>query len=326
MKILYLLPEIPYPLTEGAVVKVYNIISYMATKHECHVFSFGDGDLIARGESLLERIPGLKIHGLFEKCKGVQLQIQRIIAFLKGEPVFLQRWQSEDFLVALKNHMTTNRYDVIHLDALCMAPYVSFLGSHPTVISITDAISLGYKRQSKATRSSLKKAIRLHESKKIARYERMMLPKFDRVHVVSKMDRDYLNGVDRNIKAVNIEHAVPDSVLKYKYRNRDNIDETKHILLTGGILSTPAVSKGIMRFLEVVYPHIYMAYYNLDFTIIGRYPTKQLKEKISSLSGVRHTTWVDDYCAAHKKADVVVIPDWTGTGIKNSVVIRIGPG
>lgn len=64
MRILYLLQDFPYPATDGVRHKPYNLLSYMARRHECHVLSFGraaDRALVPEWEG---KLPGLKVLGL----------------------------------------------------------------------------------------------------------------------------------------------------------------------------------------------------------------------------------------------------------------------
>jgi len=326
MKILYLLQEFPYPLVGGAAVKVYNLISYMSSRHDCHLMSYGDGDLTAKADSFLKKVPGVKIEGLFDKCNGFRLQINQARSFIKGKPVFLQRWKTREFLSALKNHLRDNAYDLIHLDALAMAPYVEFLDTYPVVISTTDAVSLCYSHQIKATLSLPKKAYRWLESKKIVSFEKKMLPKFTRVHVVSRVDRDYLQNLNNGIKVEHIEHGVPDSVLSFKNNRSSEKHDSPHILLPGGLINTAAVSTGILRFLSSVYPVIYDFCKDVKVTIIGRYPSRQLRRKMASLPGINYINWVEDYYTEHTKADVVVLTDWSGSGIKTRFLYALGLG
>ena len=121
MKILYLLQDLPYPLTNGVRVKVFNLISYMTKSHECHIVSFGDEDLHARALALQQKVPGVRVLNLYPLCSGLQLQLSRLAYFVRGKPVFLARWHDKGFAKTVRQILKTTQYDVIHLDALAMA-------------------------------------------------------------------------------------------------------------------------------------------------------------------------------------------------------------
>src|SRR4030066_1377616 len=102
MKILYLLQDFPYPLTNGVRVKVYNLISYMARRHECHILSFGEKDLHLNSLKFQEKVPGVKIINVFPLCSNIRLQLGRIAHFMLGEPIFLARWNEKAFFKAVR--------------------------------------------------------------------------------------------------------------------------------------------------------------------------------------------------------------------------------
>ena len=194
MRILYLLQDLPYPPTNGVRVKVFNVISYMAETHECHILSFGDKNLRSRAQEFQQKVPGIRILNFFPLCSGLKLQLSRLAHLMHGEPVFLARWDDKAFAKRVEEALGATRYDLVHLDALGVAPYVHLCQHIPTVISTTDAISLAYKRAARASHCFLRKIYRLFASRSIARFERNILPLFSKVHVVSKPERNYLSS------------------------------------------------------------------------------------------------------------------------------------
>ncbi len=326
MRILYLLQEIPYPLTSGALVKVYNIISHMAAHHECDLLCFGDDDASDKASALERKIPGIRILELFEKKRGMRLQVERLRAVCAGKPVFLPRWQTRKFKTALNRVLSENDYDVIHLDALAMAPYIVQLNNKVAVISITDAVSRCYQQQARATQSFFKRVYRKYESRTIARFEKDILPQFTRVHVVSRDDRQYLQNLHGGIRAEYIEHGVPDSVLGFKPSSEDGEMTGPCLLLPGGLINTAAVATGVINFLSIVYPILRNDYPNLTVKILGRYPSKRLLRLMSETPGVQYVDWVDDYYAEHSRADIVVLTDVSGSGIKTRFLYALGLG
>lgn len=228
--------------------------------------------------------------------------------------------------MALKKLLAENDYDIIHLDALAMAPYISQLNDKTVVISTTDAVSRCYDQQARATRSLPKKIYRWFESKVIARFERQILPKFSRVHVVSRVDKEYLHALNCDIKVEYIEHGVPDSVLSFEQMPDPEKRHPARILIPGGLINTAAVSSGIMKFLSSVHPILRKDHPNLIVTILGRYPSKKLLQKIAAAPAVQYVDWVDDYYAEHARADVVALTDLSGSGIKTRFLYALGLG
>jgi glycosyltransferase involved in cell wall biosynthesis len=325
MKILYLLQDLPYPLTNGVRVKVFNLISYMTKSHDCHILSFGDEDLHARALAFQKKVSGVRVLNLYPLCSGLKLQLGRLAYFVRGEPVFLARWHDDAFATTVRQILKTTQYDVIHLDALAMAPYVHLCWSIPTVISTTDAVSLAESRRAQTMRISIPKIYRLLTSWSIARFEHKMLPLFTRVHVVSKPDRDYLRARIPTAHIECIEHVVPDEVLQYSGGNPRALSCNKRILFTGS-LRRGGIAVGLLTFLSLVYPIIWKVCSDVEMIILGGIPPVNVRRQIENTPGVRIVEWVDDYYAEIMKAQVIVCPDVTGTGIKTRVLYALALG
>jgi polysaccharide biosynthesis protein PslH len=326
MKILYVLQEFPYPLSDGVVVKVYNLISHMAEKHECHVLSFGSGELESRIDQFKERIPNIKIIGTFPKCVGMMLQFRRFVSFFSGEPLFLQQWKNNEFVSALADTLKNQEYDIVHLDALAMAQFIRLINVRPVVISTTDAVSSSYKELAKASQLFFQKRYISWASKRIAHFEKKTLPLFSKVHVISEKDKKYLDSFILGISVENIAHSVPDQVLEYEDASPCQSSEKFDLLIPCGALNTTVVVRGLMEFFSVVYPFIIKSFPDLSIHIIGRDASDDVYNKIKKIQNTKLSSWVDDYCGEHKKATVVVVPDWSGTGIKTRVLYAFALG
>lgn len=326
MRILYLLQDLPYPSTNGVRVKLFNLISYMAKSHECHILSFGDKDLHARALEFQQKVPGIEILNLFPLSSGFALHLKRLSYLLRAKPVFLARWNNNAFAKAVRQALESTHYDVVHLDALGMAPYVQLCQPTPTVISTTDAVSLAYRRAAKANRSFISKVYQFLASRSIAHFERDILPIFNRVHVVSKLDRDYLRSQIPKANIECIEHVVPDEVLQYPCASFSSLPGNGKRILFTGRLRWDSISKGLLAFLSVAYPLIRKEYPDVELIILGRDAPSNVRKQIENASDVRCVEWVEDYYAEVIKAQVVVFPDWSGTGIKTRVLYALALG
>ncbi len=326
MRILYLLQDLPYPLTNGVRVKLFNLISYMAKSHKCHILSFGDKDLHSRALELQKKIPGIQILNLFPLNSGFTLYLKRLNCLLHRKPLFLSRWNNNTFAKVIRQTIEVTHYDVVHLDALAMAPYVHLCHPTPTIISTTDAVSLIYRRAARANHSFFSKIYQFLTSRSIARFEHDILPLFNKVHVVSKLDRDYLRSQVPKANVECIEHVVPDEVLQYPRVSYTSLPRNGRRILFTGKLRWNSISNGFFRFLSVAYPVIQQKCSDVEMVVLGGSVPVNMRKQIENISGVRFVEWVDDYCAEIIKAHVVVFPDWSGTGVKTRVLYALTLG
>ena len=324
MKILYLLQEIPYPLTNGVRVKAFNIISYMSRSHECHIITFSDDDTDSRMKAFRREVPGVKFLGHFHKCSGLNLHLGRLIQFVRGQPVFLARWNRKPFARMVQKAVETTCYDVVHLDSIGMAPCINLLNSIPTVISTTDAVSLAYRCSAEASNSLISKAYRLFVANRTACLERRLLPLFSKVHVVSKRQREYLSTRVPGAEIVYIEHVVPNEVLQYE-KGSSLLDGKKRIIFTGS-LTSESIACGLLAFLYSVFPFIQQKCPDMELTILGGKAPAKILNRIRGIRGVKILGWVEDYLAELMKAQVVIFPDLIGTGVKTRVLYALALG
>ncbi len=324
MKILYLLQDLPYPITNGVRVKVFNLIEFMSREHECHILSFGNNDSHARALEFQKKVPGVKIIDLLPTRSGLMLQLRRLFHFVRGEPLFFARAWSKTFAAAVRNALKDAEYDLIHIDALAMSQYIYMCGSIPTVLSTTDAMSLVYLYAAEACPSLSGKLCRLYEAKTVLRLERKIFPLFSKVHVVAKFDRDDLASKVPSADIEFVEHVAPDEVLKFKIPTHVTTEKSR-ILFTGSVQSDTK-ARGLLDFLANAYTAIRQECPDVEMVILGSISDKELIEKINKVPGVHIKGWVADYGEEILKANVLIFMDVTPMGIKTRVLYALGLG
>ena len=316
MKILYLLQDFPYPPDDGVRIKTFDLITYMGRKHECHILSFYWGDKGERVEEFRRIVPNVKILGLFSTCSGIDLHAKRFKHLLRGRPVFLSRWDSGTFAHAVQRALIANDYDVVHIDGLALAPYLRFCKTKPTVLSTTDSVSRAYKGS--MTSSALFRMYLSFAVWSIMRFERKVLPSASKVHVVSEPDAQYLLDNVPGIRIESIELAVSSQILQYPFW-RVRAGESKRILFSGNV-SAAGIAKGLLDFLWESYPIIQRTFSDVEMVVLGRNAAASFQRQIKCVPNVHFISWVKDYSGEVAAAQVVIIPDRSGTGIKSRVL------
>jgi len=328
MKILYILQEFPFPPNNGIRWKIYNLLNYMAKKHECHVISFGVPDELERAKEWCSSLPGLKILGIFPQPFNRKQRINQIWKILKGNPPSLGRWESQEFAKAISRALTENSYDVAYLDMINMAQYWSLLQNIPTVLSVNDAISMRYWRSAKATNNILKKIALNFSAKRIATFESKVFSNFTNVHVVSEVDADYLLAQNSrlNIKVINI--CVDSNFLKSPlYRVNNNINNKHYpIIFTSGSLSNSYMSEPLIEFIRSGFRQIRTIFPNIQFIVVSRKTPKNIVNFLTNEPGIQFYPWVEDYVQTLKVSDIVIFFDKAGSGIKNRALQALATG
>lgn len=323
MKILYLLDDFPYPPDNGIRIKQFNIVSQMASAHECHLLCFCSGGDPRRTPELLANAKGLRILGIFSPRGGPGLQVGRIVGTLMGRPMSLATKKSRAFAMALRKSLCETEYDVIHVDGLGLAQYLHLCRSKAVVWSTTDAVSLRYQRDAEAA-EGIRRAYMRFQSWTIRRLERSLLPKVAAAHVVSPHDCQYLSCLSPKSTIVSIPQGLTGEAVRS--HNELGSDVNSHRLLFLGTLNDKGVARGFVEFLDRAYPEILRRLPDVELIAVGRCSSDALIRKLRAAPHVQFNAWVEDYGGEITKSSVVVITDAWGTGIKNRVLHAMALG
>ena len=142
MRILYLLQEFPYPPASGMRSKVFNLLNYMAQRHECHVIGFGSPCTLKKAEEWCSSLPALNVLGVIEQPRGWEQKIHRVKHIVSGNPPSLARWESSAFSCAVRQALEQYKYDIVHCDIINMAQYWPLFAHIPSVPSLEPQISI----------------------------------------------------------------------------------------------------------------------------------------------------------------------------------------
>jgi polysaccharide biosynthesis protein PslH len=330
MRILYLLQDFPCPPTYGIRWKIYNLLSYMARRHECHVLSFGDADSTQKAEDWINSLPGLRVLGVFPQPKGWQLKAQQVRQFLKGNPRSLARWESSALTEAIRQVSNPSTYDIVHYDMINMAQYQPLLQDIPGILSTNDAMVMRYLRSARATNTLFIKMVLWLAARRLQVYETKVVRRFAALHVVSQIDANFIvahNPSANNVEVINV--CVDPNFLETPWckADQDNIRDRKAILFTSGYLQLSDISEPLQQFVVSGFRQVRSIWPNLELYVLGGgHPPKRVIRNLMAEPGVHLLPWVDDYIGTLKNADLAIFFDKAGGGTKNRVIQAMAVG
>lgn len=295
-------------------------MNYMGTRHDCHVLSFIDEEQRQSAKEWAETLPGLRILGLFDLPAGPRLRAFQAKHMLLGHPPSLARWQSRSLGREIHVASIKNDYDLVHFDLINMAQYLPMINKIPAVLSLNDAIQMRYLRLAKTTKKVSNKLLAHYKASRISSYETKALQDFSAVHVVSKVDADFLSA--RNPEARNIETisaCVDPSYLDLKRSHLEDRsgDKKKAIIFTSGNLKLRYISEPLLTFVKNDLKRIQEEFPNVELLVIGRDAPSEIALSLRAEPNVRFLPWVDDYAQALASSDIALFLDMSGGGVKN---------
>lgn len=325
MRILFVLPAVPFPPADGGKAKVFNLLKYLSTRHTCDLICMGQDDPALRN-ALREALPKLgalivapyPTHG--GRLVGVAWQLLRL------RPPSFARFFSRKALAMLASAKADGHYDVVHYDIINMAQYHSAAEGAASVHSPNDATSQVYLRLAHAARSFRLRWKLQVSAVLLRRFERRFYLNFDKIHVVSENDKAYLL---RDVPAADIQVIPISSGYSRDFllnRVTPALTESPVIVVCGN-LGDAAIAGGFEAFLDEVLPNLSRRYPGLRVRVLGRHIADRLKQKIAGFTNVEYLPWVEDFEAFLNESDFVLVPDLAGApGAKTRVVQAMALG
>ncbi len=311
MRLLFLLPDFPYPPSTGGRLKVFNILKYMSLSHQCDIFCFGNPDLETQ-KALLAAMPRLNILEVFPLNSGKKKVLLSIWNLARLLPPSFAAFTNREYTLKLRHLLKNNKYDAVHYDIINMAQFAEYGSQSASVHSPNDATSMVYFRVARSLSWSFAKCWLLVSAFLLRRFELRTYSLFDKVHVVSEEDARYLAdlvpGIDVNAIPIAVDNALLDVHLAGV-----NVAYTgpARIICTGN-LDNPAIAGGVEEFIRIALPAISAQMPDVQFVVLGKNFNESLIQLCKGIPGIQLLDWVDDYRQFMSTADVVLVPDRTG--------------
>jgi glycosyltransferase involved in cell wall biosynthesis len=204
MKILWLSHLVPYPPKAGVIQRSYHLIRQLGMRHEVDLLAFHQPRLM---EPLVENLEkGMQdahrelskfcvVQGVFdipsERSRLSRLGL--IFGGLLSRNGYTLKWiESEEYGKKIKHLLKEKRYDLVHLDTISFAPYMSLFDQIPMVLDHHNIESHMMLRRSQIEKRFLKKMYFLSEAKKLVAAEKLVVKNVDLNITCSDMDSERL--------------------------------------------------------------------------------------------------------------------------------------
>lgn len=328
MRILFLLPDFPFPATTGGRLKVFNVLRRMSAEHQCDILSYGYFDR-ANIAGLKAILPNVRVLDSSSSVQDFAKQIKTLWCMARGLPPSFAAFQSRTYARRIQENIHDNNYDVIHYDIINMSQYLKFAAELPSIHSPNDATSLVYFKMAGMLPFGLEKIKLLVSAILLRRYEKKNYHHFNMIHVVSEDDAQYLKGLDAKIETRVIPIAVNEDFLapiNLEAEMEDRAERQLKIVCNGN-LGNPAIARGLQDFLVVAFPEILKHWPSIRFIVLGQNISHALRAQLDNSPNVEFLEWVDNYRDFIADADVVLVPDCIGPpGAKTRTLQAMGLG
>jgi sugar transferase (PEP-CTERM/EpsH1 system associated) len=325
MKILYLSLRFPYPSHSGDKIRTYNILKHLSQRHSISFISFVQSPQEASCAGQLQKY--------CDQVKTVEFSRMKaygncLLYFSFAEPFQVVYWHSQEMQRQVDEMMDRDGFDIIHAQFFRMAQYVTKYTDKHKVLDSGDSFSLNLNRRCQLDRGLSWPLLKV-EANRVKVYETEITQWFDRVAMVSPLDRDYLLSINGSVPmsvvpmGVDLEYYQPGEGQGDKGTGRQG-DKEPNLLFTGTIRYFPN-RDAVLYFYNEVFPLIKNAVPNAKFYVVGNHPPRKVS-KLMSCGDVIVTGRVEDVRPYFARSAVFVCPLRSGSGMQTKILEAMAMG
>lgn len=327
-KVLWLSHFVPFPPKGGNLQRSYNLIKELSKYHDVTLYSFNQSKVIGT-DSLLD---DAKKH-FSDFCTVAEVlpipsessSFKRALLLLKGLlpwRTYTISWlESKEFALKLQALLANKNFDIIHVDTISLAPYVSHLKNVKLVLNHHNIESAMMLRRTENETNLLKKFYFYQEGVKLQRLERRICNKFDLNITCSDLDSERLKTTTGVTECLSIPNGVD---LDY-FQPRTVPVKPKSLVFAGGLSWYPNLD-AMTFFLKSVWPDLVKQIPGISLTVIGKNPPEWMMDMQKEYSNLKVTGFVDDVRPYISEAEIYICPIKDGGGTKLKVLDSLAMG
>lgn len=321
MNILMLCNKSPYPAGEGGPMAMNSIVKgLIGAGHNVKILAVNSEKYHIKEED----IPKSYKKETNIELVDVDLSIKPIAAFknlFTDKSYHVERFISDNFKNKLIEILKNNKYDIVQLEMIYMAPYIETIREHSDATIVLRAHNvehLIWDRIAKKTKFPLKRWYLNHLVRTLRKYEMDVINKVDGIAAITYRDATFFRG-ETAVPVIDIPFGVNPDEFNPAYEVKDN-PTLYHI----GSMNWMPNEEGIRWFLSNVWDKVAKRNPDLQLNLAGRNMPKwllKLKKRNVNIVGE-----VPDAKEFVKNNDIAVVPLLSGSGIRIKIIESMAMG
>jgi polysaccharide biosynthesis protein PslH len=316
MKILQIAPRLPYPLTDGGAIGIFNITKHLAMRgHEVTMVCFG--------------APGLEIPSELKRWASVRIvggqtghSVKKVLqSYRHRVPYTIEKFQSGLMMSTLMELCEAQRFDAVHTDHLVMAPYAIALKNAyglPILLREHNYETTMLERFADNEQNVLLKLFVRSEYFRMQTYEPAICRRFDCCAMITPDDQRRLAAAAPDAISVCIPAGV-----SMPEQTEEGAEDQNSILFLSSLDWKPNAD-GFMWFYKEVFPIIQSRVPCAHIVIVGKGNAPELRAIHNE--HVKFVGFVEDVAPYLRRATVCIVPLFTGSGIRIKILEMMSYG
>jgi sugar transferase (PEP-CTERM/EpsH1 system associated) len=325
VNILWLNAGLLLPLDKGGKLRTWHLMRHLARRHQVTYVSFRDPDQ-----------PAADLAGMREVCARLDTIPRRDAAkgslrfyanaaryLVHRHPYAVAKYRSADYAGRVESLLTSERFDLVVCDFLPPVVNLPRRLPCPCVLFTHNVEADIWRRHTETAGSRLGRALLDRQWRRMLRFEREALERFDLVLAVSENDRDTflrLYGLTPTPMVV-----VPTGVDTEFFTPPDPAAvDPRQLVFTGSMDWLPN-EDAMLYFSRDILPRIRRMEPDVTLSIVGRAPTPAVC-RLAEEPGVEVTGRVDDVRPHVGRAAVYIVPLRIGGGTRLKIFEAMAMG
>lgn len=321
MNILLITQVVPFPPDSGPKIKTYNVLRYLAQRHQVHLLSYARTPAEATNAEALRPFCTLGTTAVGLRRSALWDGLYLLRSLLTRRPFLIERDDLPAMRRAVTRVLADGPFDAAHADQISMA---QFAVSAPVKLRVLDEHNAVWAiiRRSAARERGPRRLLAELEWRKMRRYEGEACRAFECTTLVSQDDRAFLQAAaGRPFSNVIIPIAVDTQELTPIARSAD----ARHVLSVATMFYPPNVD-GVHWFARHSFPLVREAVPDTQFTVVGSRPPEVITALARPTTGVVVTGYVADLTDILRQSAVLVVPVHSGSGMRVKILEAFARG
>jgi sugar transferase (PEP-CTERM/EpsH1 system associated) len=325
MKILWLNAGLLLPLDKGGKLRTWHLMRHLATELEITFVSFCDPhEDSAHVEGMRKVCSDVTVIPRAETPKGtLRFKVEAAAALFGTLPYAISKYRSRAYRRVVRDLLAERRFDLVVCDFLFPAVNLPRWLPCPAVIFTHNVESEIWRRHAETQGNAITRTLFATQWRRMLRYERRALARFDLILAVSDADRERFRSLYRSAITAPV-YVVPTGVDTEYFKPLVQPANPTHLVFTGSMDWLPN-EDAMLYFVREVLPRIRRDEPAATLSIIGRRPTPALRE-LAKEPGIEVTGDVDDVRPHIARGGVYVVPLRIGGGTRIKIFEAMAMG
>jgi polysaccharide biosynthesis protein PslH len=315
MKILWLNAGLLLPLDKGGKLRTWHLMRHLAQQHDITYLSFAEPSQTASDR-----------HGMREVCSTLETVPRSdprkgTLAFYADAarhlvnplPYAVAKYRSAAYAERVRRLLGDHAFDAVVCDFLPPAANLPDTLRIPSVLFTHNVEAEIWRRHAENAANPVARALLTRQWKRMLRFERQALARFDLVLAVSEADRQTFGRLYPDELRAPI-HTVQTGVDTGYFDPMPGMERRGHLVFTGSMDWLPN-EDGMLYFVRDILPRIREMEPGVTLSIIGRSPTPAVR-RLAEQSGIEVTGRVDDVRPHVAAGQVYIVPLRIGGGTR----------